>query len=147
MMRSCPFVRFPTLQRSTYLWIMHVTINKGYPGNLPDRKLAVSARLVGPVKLAQTKMGCGFLDFAIQPEAGLAYPRRSFSSECLWFLSYISFSAVSPLLNIIFYWNRWHPIYPYPRRRSCWFYVLCLCFDFFITSLALQYRSLIQLLQ
>lgn len=106
MVRSCPFVRFHTLQRSTYLWIMHVTIIKGYPGNLPDRKLAVSARLVGPVKLAETKMGCGFLDSTMQPEAGLAYPRRSFSSECLWLLSYISFSSHSPLLNIMFYWNR-----------------------------------------
>lgn len=85
---------------------MHVTINKGYPGNLPDRKLAVSARLVGPVKLAETKMGCGFLDSAIQPESGLAYPQRSFSPECLWFILYISFSADSPLLNIMFYWNR-----------------------------------------
>jgi hypothetical protein len=73
---------------------MHVTFNKGYPGNLPDRKLAVSARLVGPVKQAETKMGCGFLDPAIQPEAGLAYPRRSSSSECLWLLSYISLQIV-----------------------------------------------------
>lgn len=105
-MRSCPFVRFPTLQRSAYLWIMQVTFNKGYPGNLPDRKLAVSASLVGPVKLAETKMGCGFLDSVIHPEAGLAYPRRSFSSECLWLLSYIALCADSRLLNIMFYWNR-----------------------------------------
>lgn len=29
----------------------------------------------------------------------------------------------------MFYWNRWHPIYPYPRRRSFWTCVLCLCFS------------------